>query len=172
MGCCFGDEGGFGDPYIPDDRSPKILHDKFKQDIELYKGLDIYQMSSLASINEEDSCVKYCYYFKSLVLLIMQPLLLIAVIYQNINNSDDNHQETQDIISTICGFSLSLFVSLNIWKILWNIDHRGLYKIWSKTFDDCPNYVNPCWIFIGFYVNFLNLFIALIAFNIIIIFLK
>ena len=34
MGCCFGDDGiDFGDPYIPDDRSPKNTAES--------KGIDI-----------------------------------------------------------------------------------------------------------------------------------
>lgn len=176
MGCCFGDDKiELGDPYIPDDRSPKILHNKIKQDFESFKGLDIYQMTALASKNEEDSCVKCCYYFKSIVLFIMQTTILSAIIYQNYPHSNniterENEQEIEtDIITIICGFLFSSFISINFWKIFWNIDHKGLYKIWAKTFDDCPIYVNPYWIFIGLYINFINLFISLIAFNVIII---
>eukprot|EP00484_Ammonia_sp_Unknown_P010271 CAMPEP_0197071988 /NCGR_PEP_ID=MMETSP1384-20130603/209871_1 /TAXON_ID=29189 /ORGANISM="Ammonia sp." /LENGTH=351 /DNA_ID=CAMNT_0042510801 /DNA_START=116 /DNA_END=1167 /DNA_ORIENTATION=- len=104
----------------------------------------------------------------------------LRVSHENIrltlNGEHPNQQDRSEIgeryhlITKCIAFVASVWISVNVWSWLRNLEQQSLYRIDIRDFRNCPVYVNHTFVAVGLLVNFFTLFIALIGNNIVIYF--
>eukprot|EP01084_Bolivina_argentea_P148243 259211_1 len=155
-----------------DETEEKILHwidiaKQLKEDAEGGEHMDIYQMCSVMHNwkNEDDGCffvTKFFYYCKAICCSLFQTVGLAIFMVEIISNNEkepcayDGFWPTRVIAIIACAY-----ISLTTTSLLFNLDEQCLYNIDTMTMRDAPPFINMKWIYLGFYVNFFSLFIAI-----------
>jgi len=162
----------------------KQICESFQDCIERGDNIDIYQMCAVAWRIASDRWVARFYYFKACICFVFQTTMLSLMVYQfsrenirlTLNGEHPNQQDRSEIgeryhlITKCIAFVASVWISVNVWSWLRNLEQQSLYRIDIRDFRNCPVYVNHTFVAVGLLVNFFTLFIALIGNNIVIYF--
>eukprot|EP00483_Globobulimina_turgida_P013745 UN13771 len=111
-------------------------------------------MSAFISKNGDNCCKRYFYYAKAICCAIFQTVGIIALIYNEITNSDKDFCEmgsdwAPKTIATVASF----YIALTMFGMIQHVDEQGLYEIEAWAMKDMVPFIQPKWWYLGYNAN-------------------
>eukprot|EP01084_Bolivina_argentea_P148244 259214_1 len=143
------------------------IAERLQNDAKEGEHLDIYQMCSVVHncrYKDEDwfFCQKFFYYCRAICCSLFQTVGLAIFMVEIISNNEkescayDGLWSTRVVASIACAY-----ISLTTTSKLLKLDEQCLYRTMTSTMRCVPPFIHMKWIYLGFYVNFFSLFIAI-----------